>query len=179
MIREFALKTDGAAGVSQLDDVAWHKMVSSFKETSLELCNSIALMARRLATEYVDPKGLEAFLANRGIPLDKCPGLRPVGVGEILRRIIGKAILAVVSNDVQSAAGPLQLCAGQSAGVEAGVHGMRSLFLADETDGVLLIDAENAFNKVNRAAVLWNVQFCPSLKCSNQDLSPTQSDFCE
>ena len=72
-------------------------------------------MARRLATEYVDPVGLEAFLANRGIPLDKCPGLRPVGVGEILRRIIGKAVLGVISVDVQAAVGPLQLCAGHSA----------------------------------------------------------------
>ena len=50
MIKDITLKTDGAPGISQLDDVTWHKMVSSFKNTSLELCSSIALMARRLAT---------------------------------------------------------------------------------------------------------------------------------
>ena len=42
-----------------------------------------------------------------------------MGAGEILSTIIGKAVLGVISMDVQEAAGPLQLCAGQSAGVEA------------------------------------------------------------
>jgi hypothetical protein len=164
-IKAIALKTDGAPGVSQLDDITWHKMVSSFKQTSLELCNSVALMARRLATEYRDPAGLEAFLANRGIPLDKGGGaVRPIGVGEILRRIIGKAVLGVINGDVQKAAGPLQLCAGEAAGVEAGIHAMRELFGSLENDGVFLIDAANAFNRVNRAAVLWNVFLCPPLK---------------
>ena len=52
--------------------------------------NAVGAMARRLATEYVDPVGIEALLANRGIAIAKNPGLRPVGVGEIVRRIIGK-----------------------------------------------------------------------------------------
>ena len=59
-------------------------------------------------------------------------------------RIIGKAILGPVACDVQKACGALQLCAGQSAGVEATVHAMRVLFEDDEADGVFLIDAENA-----------------------------------
>jgi len=110
--------------------------------------------------------GLEAFLANRGIPLDKGGGaVRPIGVGELLRRIIGKAVLGVVGPDVQRAAGPLQLCAGEAAGVEAGIHAMRELFGELDNDGVFMIDAANAFNRVNRAVVLWNVQFlCPPLK---------------
>ena len=152
-------------------------MVSSFKKTSVGLCNAVAHVARRLAREFVDPSGLEALLANRGIPLNKNPGLRPIGVGEILRRIIGKAILGVVGIDVQKAVGPLQLCAGQSAGVEAAVHAMRKFFENDDTDGILLIDADNAFNRVNRAAALWNVQYvCPSLKFAliNTYRSPTR-----
>ena len=56
-------------------------------------CNAIAVLARRWASEYVDPKGLEALLANRGIAIDKSPGVRPIGVGEMLRRIAGKAIM--------------------------------------------------------------------------------------
>ena len=100
-----------------------------------------------------------------GIALDKNPGLRGLSAFEILRRIIGKAILDPIGCDVQKACGPLQLCAGQSAGVEATVHAMRMLFEDDEADGVFLIDAENAFNKINRVAALWNCQFvCPSLK---------------
>ena len=41
---------------------------------------------------------------------------------------------------------------------------MRSIFDAGETDAVLLIVASNAFNALNRAAVLHNIQvLCPSL----------------
>ena len=78
-------------------------------------------------------------------------------MGELLRRIVGKAVLEVVGENVQKAAGPLQLCAGESAGVEAGIHAMRELFNDVDNEGVFLIDAANAFNKVNRAAVLSSV----------------------
>jgi len=158
MIKGITLRTDGAPGISQLDDLIWHKMVSSFGPISKELCNSVACFARSISTQYRDPIGLEAFLANRGIPLDKGGGaLRPIGVGELLRRIVGKAVLEVVGENVQKAAGPLQLCAGESAGVEAGIHAMRELFNDVDNEGVFLIDAANAFNKVNRAAVLSSV----------------------
>ena len=73
-------------------------------------------------SEMVDPNGLAALLANRGIAIDKNPGLRPVGVGEMLRRIIGKAIMEVTGSDVQKAVGALQLCAGHPAGVEAATY---------------------------------------------------------
>ena len=37
-------------------------------------------------------------------------------------------------------AGPLQLCAGQMAGVEAVLHLVRELFVSDDCDAVLLVD---------------------------------------
>ena len=41
---------------------------------------------------------------------------------------------------------------------------MRSISDADDTDAVLLIDASNAFNSLNRAAALHNISvFCPSI----------------
>lgn len=41
----------------------------------------------------------------------------PIGIGETSRRIIAKAVLAVTRCDIQDAAGSLQLCAGQIAGI--------------------------------------------------------------
>ena len=78
-------------------------------------------MARKIATSNVDPNGLAAYTACRLIALNKNPGVRPIGVGEAARRIIGKAILKVIKPDVLKVTGNLQLCAGQEAGAEAAV----------------------------------------------------------
>ena len=103
LVKKCALRTHGGAGVSQQEDVLWHKMVTAFKDTSNTLCTALSVQAQRLATEYVDPDGLEALLANRGIAIDKTPGLRPVGVGEIARRVIGKATAHVTGEQVREA----------------------------------------------------------------------------
>ena len=112
------------------------------------------MLVRRLCSTLVDPKGISPFLACRLIALDKCPGVRPIGICETPRRIVAKAVLSVTKGDIQDATGSLQLCAGQIAGIEAAVHAMRSIFLMDDTETVLLVDASNAFNSVNRQAAL-------------------------
>ena len=61
-------------------------------------------------------------------------------------------------------AGPLQVCAGQEGGCEAAVHAMRHIFEDPLTEGVLLVDATNAFNTINRQAALHNIaSLCPPL----------------
>jgi hypothetical protein len=91
-------------------------------------------------------------------------GVRPIGIGEVLRRIIGKAIVAEIKPELQEAAGCLQLCAGQKAGCEAAAHAMRNISEEEDTDAVLLVDASNAFNCLNREALLNNIQYlCPAM----------------
>ena len=157
LIRKNTIRTSGSAGVSQQENNLWHKMVSNHKESSVALTNAIASVARRLSTEFVDTSALEALLANRGVAIDKCPDLRPVGVGEMVRRIIGKSVMAVTGSKVQEAVGALQLCSGHPVGVESTIHAMRGFITDDDSDGILLIDADNA--------ALWNIQYtCPSMK---------------
>ena len=128
------------------------------------LCDALIACARRIATKFIDPIALEAYVACRLVPLDKKPGVRPIGIGEVVRRIIGKAILKVVGPAVESAVGRLQLCGGQAGGVEAAIHAIKSTYDDDETEGVLFADAANAFNCINRAVCLRNVQrLCPEL----------------
>ncbi|XP_066911589.1 uncharacterized protein [Clytia hemisphaerica] len=63
-----------------------------------------------------------------------------------------------------NAAGSLQVCAGQQAGSEAAVHAMNSIFNEQSTDAILLVDASNAFNTLNRNAFLHNIKrLCPAL----------------
>ena len=161
LIRSVALQTEGAAGPSGIDARGWKRMCTSFKSASVNLCSSLAFVARRLCTEYVDPRGVSALLACRLIALDKKPGVRPIGICETVRRIIAKAILRVIKSDVQSSAGSIQLCAGQIGGAEAAIHAVRELF---ESEAVLLVDAHNAFNSLNRQVALRNIpSLCPSL----------------
>ena len=58
---------------------------------------------------------------------------------------------------VTRALGSLQLNAGHDAGAESAIHVMRDVFADVDTDAVPLIDAENAFNSINRKV------FAPSL----------------
>ncbi len=81
--------------------------------------------------------------------MNKNPGVRPIGVGDTAQRIIAKSILMVIKGDIQDAAGTMQLCAGQIAGIEAAVHAVRSAFEKDKTEVVLLVDVTNTFNSLN------------------------------
>ncbi len=88
-------------------------------------------------------------MAYRLIALDKCPGVRPIGIGEIARHIVAKALIVITRGDIQDAAGFIQLCAGQIAGCEAAIHSVRDCFLDDDTEAALLVDGSNAFNSLN------------------------------
>ena len=148
LIRQTALRTTGAAGPSGVDAMGWRRFCTSFK-ASHDLCHSLASVARRLCTSYVHPIGLSAFVAGRLIALDKNPGVRPIGVGEVARRIICKAILTILNPDILDVVGPSQLCAGQDSGCEAAVHTIRHLYSDPNIEGLLLVDASNAFNSLN------------------------------
>ena len=158
MIRETALKAEGAAGPSGLDAAGWKRLCTSFQSASTDLCEALASTARRIFCSFVDPKSLLAFVACRLVALDKHPGIRPIGIGETARRIIGKA---TIRDDIQEVAGPLQLCAGQEAGCEAAVHAVQQMFESPDAEAVILVDA---FNSLNRENALRNIQhLCPSL----------------
>ena len=70
-----------------------------------------------------------------------------------------------------------QLCGGQVAGIEAAIHSVRREFSSESAEAILLVDASNAFNSLNRKAALHNVQFlCPSLSTAliNMYHAPTE-----
>ena len=137
---------------------------TSFRTASSDLCHSLALVTRCISTSFTDPEALQPLFNGRLIALDKNPGVWPIGIDETSRRIIAKAVLHIVKQDVMDAAGCLQLCAGQHAGCEAAVHAMREIIADEGTEGILLVDASNAFNSLNRCAALLNMfHLCPPL----------------
>ena len=127
VIRSAALRTTGAAGPSGMDARCWRRLCTAFHSASSELCIAIALFARRICSSFVSPDILAPFVACRLIALDKQPGVRPFGECEVVRRLVAKAVLSIIREDIMMAAGPLQLCGGQMAGVEAAIHSVREL----------------------------------------------------
>jgi hypothetical protein len=163
-IKRAAQRTQGSHGPSGADAAHYQRILLSFNDTSKRLREALAALARCLCSTAFDPQSLEALLANRLIPLNKDPGVRPIGIGEILRRIIGKAVVHLLRDDILEACGVTQLSGGQPAGIEAIIHAMRELFSSMATDGILLIDAKNAFNTLNRLTALLNIRFiCPPI----------------
>ena len=166
LVRTAARKTQGGSGPSGMDADGWRKLLvsNSFGKSSSDLCQAIADLCKRLCIEVQDNTSLEAFLACRLIPLDKNPGIRPIGIGEILRRIVGKTIVWSMKGEIIASVGALQTCAGHEAGCEALVHAMHQIFQDEEIEAVFMIDAENAFNSVNRNVFLHNIKVvCPQI----------------
>ena len=164
LISKAVLELQGSHGPSGGDAAHWKRLTLSFGCKSKRLREAMAKFARRMCTERMDPEVLEAFLANRLVAIDKCPGVRPVGIGEAPRRIIGKGIVKVLKKDIQMAAGSYNLCAGQAVGIEALIHAMIEAFELMSTEAAFLADASNAFNRLNRKVALWNIQYiCPPL----------------
>ena len=145
-------------------------MLKSFGNKSEELCQSIAELARKLCTEQIHPDCLVEYNTCRLVPLDKglakemTPGVRPIGIGEVLKRIVGKLLIGVIKEDIIEAVGPLQTCSGLKGGIEAAIYAMRRTYEDNATEALLLVDAENAFNFLNRKVALQNIkQICPPL----------------
>ena len=142
MIKVTALHYSRSAGPSGIDALPG--------PASSNLCNGIAGVAQRICTSRVSPSALNALLVRHFVPLNKNPGMHPIGVGDIVRRMIGKAIMRAVKEDVMFSAGPLQVCSSIPSGGEAAVHAARELFEKSKIKRVLLVDASNAFNSLNR-----------------------------
>ena len=119
-VRKAALKTKGGSGPSGMGANCWKRILTSrkFAESSTDLCTTIANMIKKLCIDKDLANTLEAFLSCCLVPLDKNPGLRPIGVGEVLRRIVGKVIVSTLRDDIITSVGPLQVCAGQESGCE-------------------------------------------------------------
>ena len=118
LVKKAAKLTSGSGGPTLVDSECWQHILCccAFSKSQELVAEAIARLARRVCTEDVDFKSIAVLTAGRLVPLDKCPGLRPIGIGEILRRIIGKCVMMVLKKDVQKDAGPLQTCAGHEGG---------------------------------------------------------------
>ena len=135
-VHKVAKNVYGSGGPTLIDADCWKHILcsKSYGKASVQLCGAIAELAKKLSTAPVDHRFLTEFVACRLVPLDKGEdksgkiGVRPVGVGEVLGRIVGKLIMYVIKDDIQNAAGPIQTCAGLKGGIEACIHATRDVW---------------------------------------------------
>ena len=160
-VMNVAWKLSGAGGPGGIDAAALSQWLLRFGEASQRLRCAVASLACWMANDFPPWAALRALMSNRLLALDKCPGVRPVGIGEIWRRLLAKCVLKVAGGEAKEACGNTQLCAGLEAGIEGAVHAARSLWEENEEEeewGFLLVDAANAFNACNRIAAMWTVR---------------------
>ena len=128
-----------------------------FGKLSKELAKQVAVFVRRLCIDDITHQHTSLSFAGRLVALRKEDnGVRPFGVGETLSRIVGKSVAKVRKSDVQLAGGLFQTCPGVESGIEVAVHVMSQTWKYEKCEAVLLVDTENAFNSLNRAAALHN-----------------------
>ena len=87
MIFDAATKTKGSAGLSGMDAELYLRILCSknLKTEGKVFREEVAVFTRNLRKIAYHPSLLEGYTSYRLTPLDKNPGIRPIGVGEVLR----------------------------------------------------------------------------------------------
>ncbi|MGL5814518.1 MAG: reverse transcriptase domain-containing protein, partial [Aeromonas sp.] len=157
-----ATKLSGACGPSGTDGYTLKTWLLYHRKSSTALRDAFARFANWQANNNVPWAAIRALLSNRGLALDKFPGVRPIGIGNIERRLIAKCILAEAGPAATEAAGTTQLAVGLPAGIEGAIHAARHMWdtqSSHEQFGFLQIDAKNAFNELDRTMMLYVVRY--------------------
>jgi len=160
-VEKVARRLSGSAGLINFDSHAMKNLLLSHKDSSRKLRDAIARFASWLANENVPWAAYRGLMMCREVALDKMPGIRPIGIGEIFRRLIAKCVLEAAGPQATSACGSDQLCAGLKLGCEGGIHAMSALWdelSVGEDVGFLMIDADNGFNAYSRIRMLWTIR---------------------
>ena len=125
---------------------------------SSELLESLTLLTSMAANGQL-PACLSAlFAAARLLPFrKKSGGIRPIAVGDVFRRLIGKSLLKLHQAEVvDQSLYPVQLGVGVQGATELIARGV-NYFLNESTDRTLVLlqlDFKNAFNSCSRSRLI-------------------------
>ena len=84
-------------------------------------------------------------------------GLRPIAMGEIVRRIVGKSLCKDAKQASENYFWPRQVGVGSPLGADSAVHTVRQWSQRNSGNSskvIVKLDFENAFNTIDRAAAL-------------------------
>ena len=107
------MKTHGSHGPSGMNANEWRRILTHFGQQSVEISKSLAKIAQKISTEILSHELLEPYNASRLTPLDKNQGVRPIGIGEVIRRIICRTITKCLKSELMVLGSNYQLCLGR------------------------------------------------------------------
>ena len=167
-------ETTSAQSISLNDDFEVYNILKSFPKgtaagpsglrvqhlldaASIPLPTTICSLLRRVVNLLVSgkvPQEVSLFTAGGSLT---APDIRPIAVGEVLRRLTGKCLCAVIKQRVIDFFEPIQFGVACPMGSEKVIHGIRACvkkFWNDRDFSVMKVDFKNAFNLVSRDTVL-------------------------
>ncbi|KAF1807891.1 hypothetical protein P152DRAFT_377032, partial [Eremomyces bilateralis CBS 781.70] len=143
-----SLPTETSAGLS-----GWTKALTEIATKEPQFASFLELLGKQIVQGTAH--GRDLLLAARLVALTKEDGgLRPIAVGDLLYRVVAKAILR--ENYSPSSLLPYQLGVGSPGGVEPALRAIERTVFGDQKaqfSRITSLDFSNAFNTVDRTAM--------------------------
>ena len=117
-----ASNISGAAGALVEEAVELRNWLLRFGCASEEFRFIVARLADWMANSSPLWAAYCALMACCLVVLDKRSGVCPMGIGETIHRALAKLVMTEARDQVKTACGNLQLCAGLKAGIEGETH---------------------------------------------------------
>jgi hypothetical protein len=128
VVETVASKLSGAAGPSGVDVVDLQNWVLCFGKESETFREEMAHWANWIAVSNPPWAAYWVLVACWLVALDKSPGTRPVGIGDIYCHLWAMCIFAVSASQATAACDNFNLRAGLTAGIEGAVHTVRHVW---------------------------------------------------
>ena len=132
------------------------------KSTSSVLAEKALVALIRLVNKMAAgkvPKAVAPFLCGARLHAGKKKdnSLRPIAVGNLLRRLVSKCFSSALADRAAALLSPHQLGVGVRGGCEAIAHAVKEAVTTDPSRWVLQADLVNAYNQADRGAMLEEV----------------------
>jgi hypothetical protein len=108
-VEKVARRLSGGAGLGGVNSTFLKQVLLRHGNSSRRLRKTMASFAEWMANSYPPWAAYRALRMGRLIALDKSPGVRPVGIGEIWSRLIAKIVLVEAGTEAKHACGDNQL----------------------------------------------------------------------
>ena len=158
LISNTAWKMSGASGLSGTNGYTLKRWLLYHHDASDSLCQAFAHFTAWQANNNIPWAAKRALQSSRGLALDKFPGVRPIGIGNIEYCFITRCVIAAAGPAATQAAGTTQLAVGLPTGIKGAIHAACHHWEPQAFEpnyGFLMVEAKNAFNELDCTTMLY------------------------